>query len=107
MAELHITRLDCLNRQDTINQDDVVLQINGSTISGPHTNMSAGDSVNLNVQRTFTGAVSVSLVELDNTSSDDLLGTVVVSAALAGQGTQTGRYHQAPGADYHMEFHVH
>jgi hypothetical protein len=106
MAELHIKSLTCLNRQDTTTRDDAVLQINGSTISGPH-DMSGNETVNLNVRRAFTGSVSVTLVELDNATADDILGTVNISDALVGQGDQTGRFHDAPNADYHMNFDVH
>jgi len=106
MAELHIKSLTCLNRQDTTTRDDAVLRINGTTISGPH-DMSGNETVQLDVRRTFTGLVSVTLVELDNSTADDILGTVDVPDSLAGQGDQTGRFHDAPHADYHMGYHVH
>ena len=106
MAELHIKSLTCLNRQDTVTRDDAVLQIDNTTISGPH-DMTGGDTVNLNVRRPFTGQVSVTLLELDNSTADDLLGRVDIDDSLAGQGDQTGRFHAAPNADYHMTYDVH
>lgn len=105
MTHLHITQLRCDNRQDTINQDTVVFQVAGTTISGPHSNMSAGDTRNLNTVHTFTGNVTVTLLELDTTSADDVLGVESISAALAGQGTQTAHCH-LPNATYHWEYYV-
>jgi hypothetical protein len=82
------------------------LQVDGNTISGPH-DMSGNETVNLNVRRAFTGVVSVTLVELDHATADDFLGTVDISDGLVGQGDQTGRFHAAPYADYHMVYDVH
>ena len=106
MAELHIKSLTCLNRQDTTTRDDAILQINNTTVSGPH-DMSGGETVNLNVRRPFSGVVSVTLMELDNATADDVLGRVDILETLAGQGDQTGRFHDAPNADYHMTYDVH
>ena len=49
MAELHIKTLKCVKKHDPTGKDEAKLQINGSTISGPHA-LGKGDP--------FRGAVS-------------------------------------------------
>jgi hypothetical protein len=105
MAELHIKSLTCDKRQDSVGKDEASLQIGGFTVSGPHS-MGRNDSVPLNVRRNFNAVVSVTLIEEDSGSAADNLGTVNISAALAGQGDQTGAFVAAPNAEYHMVFDV-
>lgn len=105
MAELHITTLTCVKKQDATGKDEATLQINGVTFSGPHP-LGKGDSVTLNARHPFTTSVPVKLVEQDP-GTDDELGTVTVSDSLAGLGNQAGVFHALSGADYHMAYHVH
>ena len=105
MAELHIKTLKCVKKQDALGDDEAKLQINGSTISGPHS-LGKGETVTLNTFRTFTGSVKVTLMEEDS-GSDDNLGTVTITDTQAGIGTLTAFFNALPHADYHMTYDVH
>jgi hypothetical protein len=105
MAELHIRNLKCVKKHDPVGKDRAKLQINGSTIAGPYT-MGKGDNVWVNVKEDFTGSVSVTLME-DDAGTDDNLGTVTISDGLAGDGILTAYFNAKTHADYHMTYDVH
>jgi len=46
MAELHIKTLKCVKKQDALGDDEAKLQVNGSTISGPHS-LGKGETVTI------------------------------------------------------------
>ncbi len=105
MAELHIKTLKCVKKHDPAGKDEAKLQINGSTISGPHS-LGKGDDVTLNTFRTFTGSVQVTLMEED-AGKDDNLGTVTITDTQAGIGNLTAFFNAKTHADYHMTYDVH
>ena len=105
MAELHIKTLKCVKKHDPTGNDEAKLQLNGRTISGPHT-LGKGDSVTLNVREDFAGSVQVTLIEADGGKDDDL-GTVTIRDSLAGDGNQTAFFNAKTHADYHMTYDVH
>lgn len=105
MAELHIKKLKCVKKDDVIGKDEASLQVNGSTISGPHL-LGKGDSVTLTAMRSFTGSIKVTLVDED-AGKDDTLGTVTITDTQAGIGTLTAFFNALPSADYHMTYDVH
>lgn len=105
MAELHIRTLKCVKLHDTVGPDEASLHINGSRISGPHS-LGKGDSVTLNTFRTFSGSVSVTLIEEDS-GADDNLGTVTIRESQAGDGVLTAFFNAKTHADYHMTYDVH
>ncbi|MEV6906627.1 hypothetical protein [Amycolatopsis sp. NPDC051071] len=78
MAELPIKSLNCLNRQDTDTRDDVVLRVNGTTISGPH-DMSRSETV----RRTVTGLVPVTLANWTTARPTTSMPTITGSTTSA------------------------
>jgi hypothetical protein len=106
VAELHIKSLTCINKQTTgTAKDRASLQVNGHTFSGPHI-LGKGNSVTLNLRHPFTNQVAVQLVEEDNKSGDEVLGTEVVHDTLAGQREKTAHFNDAPHAHYEMTYRV-
>ena len=109
MAQLHITNLQCVRRQDPVGRDETRIQqlIGGgaAVISGPHS-LGRGDDVPLNDFVTFNEAITVQLVEEDN-GQDDTLGTVVLNANLAGTGNHTTTFAALANAEYVLTYHVH
>jgi hypothetical protein len=109
MAELHILSLECLDKEDANANDEITLQINGTTVFGPQ-KMADGDVVNLlNSVHPFTGSVAVNLIEQDGASVDDFLGTSVIADTVPKNIPLTEVFSHAalPHAHYHMRFHVH
>ncbi|WIX98709.1 hypothetical protein QRX60_32185 [Amycolatopsis mongoliensis] len=105
MAELHIKKLKCVKKDDVIGRDEASLQVDGVTISGPHT-LGKGDAVTLTAKRTFTGSIKVTLVDEDG-GKDDVLGSVTITETQAGIGDLLAFFNALPGADYHMTYDVH
>jgi hypothetical protein len=109
MAQLHIKRLQCIRRQDPAGRDNTRIQqrIGGGTtvISGPHS-LARNDFVDLNEFVTFTGSITVQLVEEDN-GPDDTLGTTVVNDNLAGTGNRTDTFDALANAEYELTYDVH
>jgi hypothetical protein len=109
MAQLHIKRLQCIRRQDPAGRDNTRIQqlVGGGAIviSGPHS-LARNDFVDLNEFVTFTGSITVQLVEEDN-GQDDTLGTVVLNANLAGTGNHTTTFAALANAEYVLTYHVH
>lgn len=105
MTELHIKTLKCVKKDDLIGKDEVVVQVNGGTVSGPH-KLGKGDSVTLNTLRSFTSSAKVTLIDEDG-GKDDTLGTVTITDSQAGIGTLTAFFNALAGADYHMTYDVH
>ena len=86
-----------------LDKDETVVQINNSTVSGPH-KLGKGDSVTLNYRRNFSGSVVVSLVEQD-AGQDDSLGSVTIRDTQAG-GDRTANFTFQQNADYTMTYRV-
>ena len=86
-------------------KDEASLHVNGSKVSGPHA-LGKGDTVTLNTFRDFTGSVSVTLMEEDG-GTDDNLGTVTIRDSQAGDGILTAFFNAKTHADYHMTYDVH
>lgn len=105
MPQLHIKTLKCVKKDDVIGKDEVVVQMNGVTISGPH-KLGKGDDVTLNTLRSFTNPAKVTLIDEDG-GKDDNLGSVTITDTQAGIGTLTAFFNALPGADYHMTYDVH
>jgi hypothetical protein len=105
MPELHIKTLKCVKKDDVIGKDEVVVEMNGVTVSGPH-KLGKGDTVTLNTLRTFTTSTKVTLVDQDG-GKDDTLGSVTITDTQAGIGTLTAFFNALAGADYHMTYDVH
>ena len=105
MAELLIKTVKCIRKDDPgLDKDETVVQINGSTVSGPH-KLGKGDPVTLNYRRTFTGSLVVSLVEQD-AGQDDSLGSVTIRESHAGGGDKTANFTFQQNADYTMTYRV-
>jgi hypothetical protein len=108
VTTLHILDLQCYGPQDADASDEVSLQINGVTVSGPHS-MADGDVINLNnVLHDFTGSVAVNLIEED-AGVDDFLGTELVVDTLPDRANTLALFHdnESRGVHYHMKYHLH
>ena len=105
MTQLHIKTLKCVKKDDVIGKDDVVVQMNGVKVSGPH-KLGKGDDVTLNTLRSFTSSVKVTLIDEDG-GKDDNLGSVTITDTQAGIGTLTAFFNALKGADYHLTYDVH
>lgn len=105
MAELLIKTVKCIRKDDPgLDKDETVVQINGSTVSGPH-KLGKGGSVTLNYRRNFTGSVVVGLVEQD-AGQDDSLGSVTIRDTQAGSGDRIANFEFQQNADYTMTYRV-
>lgn len=80
MSTITLNSLTCDKLQDSISEDEIEVRIGGLKVVGP-IGVHKGETVNLGgVSRSFTGNVSVQLLELDSNSAEDNLGIRVVSA---------------------------
>ncbi len=108
MAQLLITELTCDRQEDSNLHDEVILQVNGVPVSGPH-NMATGDVLALNVQRGFTGTATVNLIEQDRGGAgvSDFLGVDPIFDNEAPNVDHTGHLHATQSlASYHMTYRV-
>ena len=105
MATLKITELECVKKQETVGKDKIRIEVDGTTLSGPHT-MKKNQVLRLSEERDFTGKVPISLYEEDKNSRDDYLGSVYINESHAGLGTLTGNFHHLRGTDYHLKYSV-
>ena len=105
MAELLIKTVKCIRKDDPgLDKDETVVQINSSTVSGPH-KLGKGDAVTLNYRRNFTGSVVVGLIEQD-AGQDDNLGSVTIRDTQAGSGDRIANFEFQQNADYTMTYRV-
>jgi hypothetical protein len=75
MSTIKLNSFTCVKLQDSISEDEIVVNINGVKVAGPF-GVHKGERVTLGgITRTFTGTVNVQLVELDSNSAVDNLGT--------------------------------
>jgi hypothetical protein len=110
MAQLHIKRLTCANRQDSVGRDETRIQqqlVGGgaTVISGPYS-LGQGDFVPLDELVPFNAAITVQLVEVD-LGPDDTLGTAVINANLVGTGDHTDTFSALANAEYELTYDVH
>jgi hypothetical protein len=78
MSTIKLNSIHCVNKQDSISEDEIEVLVDGIKVAGP-IGVHQGDTVKLGgIARTFTGKVSVQLKELDANSSPDDLGTRVI-----------------------------
>jgi hypothetical protein len=81
MSTIKLNSIHCVKLQDSISEDEIEVLVDGTKVAGP-IGVHKGDTVKLGgIARTFTGTVSVQLLELDANSSPDNLGTKVVHNA--------------------------
>ena len=73
MATITLNSLKCVKLQDSISEDEIEVRINGVKVGGPY-GVHKGGEVKLGQTRSFTGATSVQLVELDGNAPPDNLG---------------------------------
>ena len=79
MATIKINSLRCVKLQDSISEDEIEVRGGGVKVAGP-IGVHNGETVTLNLApRSFTGAISVQLRELDSNSDYDNLGIRTVS----------------------------
>jgi|SRR3712207_1285783 len=74
MSTIKLNSMTCVKLQDSISEDEIEVRVGGIKVAGP-IGVHKGEKVLLGgITRTFTGAVSVQLVELDSNSAADNLG---------------------------------
>lgn len=79
MSTIKFKSIHCVNKQDSISPDEVVLHVGGVKVAGPFSGIRTNDTVQLGgISREFTGKVDVQLLELDANSAPDDLGTKVI-----------------------------
>jgi len=79
MATIKINSLTCVEPQDSISEDEIDVLIGGVKVAGTF-GVHKGETVKLNLApRTFTGATTVQLREIDSNSDYDNLGLRSVS----------------------------
>ena len=78
MSTIKLNSIHCVKKQDSISEDEIEVRVDGIKVAGP-IGVHKGDTVKLGgIARTFTGTVSVQLLELDANSAPDNLGTKVI-----------------------------
>jgi hypothetical protein len=78
MPTIELNSMTCVKLQDSISEDEIEVRVDGTKVAGP-IGVHKGEQVMLGgISRTFTGAVTVQLVELDGNHTPDNLGTRVV-----------------------------
>jgi hypothetical protein len=106
VTTLHILDLQCFGPQDGGGTDEVSLQIDGVTVSGPHS-MVDEQVIPLSVLHTFTGTVAVNLIEEDP-GVDNFIGTELVIDSLPDRANTLALFHDNVNeAHYHMKYHIH
>lgn len=78
MAKLTIHSMKCVKLQDSISEDEIEVLIGGVKVGGPY-GVHKGGTVDLEISRTFTGATSIQLREMDANSASDNLGIRTVN----------------------------
>jgi hypothetical protein len=102
MPALAIVDLTCYVTEDPLT-DEVILQVNGSTVFGP-TPMSKDDVVAVSEAPRFTGTATVTLLD-DESSSDDFLGSVAIPESSPLVHQQFAIFH-ATSAVYSMRYMI-
>jgi|tagenome__1003787_1003787.scaffolds.fasta_scaffold20126018_1 hypothetical protein len=106
MTTLHILDLQCYGPQDSGGRDEVSVQIDGVTVSGPHS-MVDEEVIALSVLHPFTGSVAVNLIEEDP-GVDNFIGTELVDDTLPDRSNTLALFHDnINDAHYHMKYHIH
>jgi len=81
MSTIKLNSIHCVKLQDSISEDEIEVRVDGTKVAGP-IGVHKGATVTLGgIARTFTGTVTVQLVELDGNHTPDNLGTKVVNDA--------------------------
>lgn len=105
MARLVLISLHCITTEDTTGPDEAYLMVNGIKVWGPQS-MNDNDSVDLGRKTiSFTNKAEIQLWDEDSPDSDDLLGTIVATAAQADTGERQGKFTE-DGADYTLTYQV-
>lgn len=86
--------------------DEPYIKLNGSTVWGPGS-INNGQTVNLNVSRTFSGSVNINLFDDDWPDADDqIANTNTVFEGAAGQGQLSMPFLTENGPRYELFYHV-
>jgi hypothetical protein len=75
MATIKLNSIHCERLQDSISEDEIEVRVAGTAVAGPLGVHKDGTVTLGGISRTFTGTVSVQLVELDGNHTPDNLGT--------------------------------
>ncbi len=104
MALLTLTKLECIEKQDTINKDLIRVEVDGDKAAGDF-RMDKEDVLTFTpgIQIPFTGTVPITLIELDN-GADENLGTVTADAANPGRYTR--EFTDLPSYHYHLSYEI-
>jgi len=79
MSTIKLNSVHCERLQDSVTSDEIEVRIAGVKVGGPY-GIHKRQTVQLGgITRTFTGAVTVQLVELDGNNTPDNLGQAVIS----------------------------
>lgn len=78
MSTIKLNSVHCERLQDSISEDEIEVRVGGTKVAGP-IGVHKGATVSLGgIARTFTGAVTVQLLELDGNHTPDNLGSHVI-----------------------------
>ena len=107
MQTLHLIKLECVKKDDTVGNDEIDVRVDGVTLVGP-LSIRRNDVVALNSTTSFSCSVKVNLLDEDSglNGADDDLGTLTIKDTLAGLGDLAGEFHARKGADYHLTYRV-
>jgi hypothetical protein len=105
MAQVKITELKCVKKQDSISPDEIRIEVDGKSISGPH-KMKKNNTLKLSATADFTDSALIKIYEEDKNSNDDYLGSHKVYANEFDDGTQEAHFNFKKRADYHIKYSV-
>ncbi|TDD03543.1 hypothetical protein E1181_20295 [Saccharopolyspora terrae] len=74
MPKIKLTRLKAINNEDNVGCDHPYLKLDGDVVWGPERVCEEFDIEITDVNRSFSGSVTVELWEEDDVDGDDLLG---------------------------------
>ena len=111
MARVRLISLTCNITEDSSTSDEAYIEV--TTLQGTKrvwggpkgTPIVKHQTINLHAEVNFQGFAVVRLLEYDTPDPDDFLGTLLVTAAEAGQGLKPGRFTE-DDADYTLYYEV-
>ena len=101
MPRLYIEKIQCRQTSES-GEDEIQLEIEGEKIWG-RKDINEPESVDVDISRKYHGSLTVDLIEHDNVSPNDLLGSITVNEDSLGKNVAKVR---GDGSAYDIHYTV-
>jgi hypothetical protein len=103
MSEIHVTKLECVRKQDVVGTDEAVIFLDHQDMGVWPMSKDQLREFNPELKKPFNGSVLVELKERNGLNKYTPLGSIVVTAG--NPGPQPVEF-KTSGAHYHLWYHL-